>query len=135
MLRRTFVAVVTACLLALPLRVATGQPAKVPRIGYVSPAASFDATPALRAFFDELRNNGYIEGRDLIIEFRSTQGRQERFAALSAELSQLPVDVLLVGVCGEPLDARVAQRGRFRLSWGRAMMISLNWNRSGNSHK
>ncbi|HEX6793589.1 MAG TPA: ABC transporter substrate-binding protein [Casimicrobiaceae bacterium] len=105
MLRRTFVAVVAISLLTLPASVATGQPAKLPRIGYVSPAASFAATPALRAFLDQLRYNGYVEGRDFVIEFRSTGGRQERFADLSAELSRLPVDVLLVGVCGEPLDA------------------------------
>src|SRR6266581_5159918 len=103
--RRAFVGVVAAGLLALPLRVATAQSAKLPRIGHVSPTAFFGAIRPHRAFLDGLRDQGYVEGRDFAVEFRSTEGRAERFADLTAELVQLPVDVLLVSVCGEPLNA------------------------------
>jgi putative ABC transport system substrate-binding protein len=103
--RRAFVALVAACLFALPMRVATGQPAKLPRIGWVTPAATFGAAPSQRAFLEGLRDQGYVEGSDFVIEFRSTEGRSERFADLTAELVRLPVDVFVVGVCGEPLNA------------------------------
>jgi ABC-type uncharacterized transport system substrate-binding protein len=103
--RRACALVVAACLVALPMRAATSQPAKLPRIGWVTPAASFGSAPSQRAFLDGLRDHGYVEGRDFVIEFRSTGGRAGRFADLTAELVELPVDVFVVGVCGEPLDA------------------------------
>ena len=52
-----------------------------------------------------MHEHGYEEGRDYVFEYRATAGNPERFADLTAELARLPVDVLLVGVCGAPLDA------------------------------
>jgi len=52
-----------------------------------------------------MSEHGYLEGRDYVVEYRSTQGDAERFGPLTAELVRIPVDVLLVSVCGEPLNA------------------------------
>ena len=111
--RRAFVAVVTACLLAvllaLSMRVATGQSAQshVPRVGFVGvrPEAEGLLTPTVRNFVIGMQEHGYSEGRDYVFEYRATLGQSERFGDLTAELVRLPVDVLLVGVCGEPLNA------------------------------
>jgi len=61
--------------------------------------------PVEQEFLDGLHDHGYVEGRNVVIEVRSAGGRPERFAELATELVRLPVDVLLVGVCGAPLDA------------------------------
>ena len=61
--------------------------------------------PVEQEFLDGLHDHGYIEGRNVVIEVRSAGGRPERFAEIATELVRLPVDVLLVGVCGAPLDA------------------------------
>ena len=90
-----------------PLAALAQQAKKVPRVGTVvsvSPASWF-TFPTSRAFLDGMRDLGYVEGRDFVIEIRSTEGRAERFPQLSAELAQLPVDLILVGVCGAQLNA------------------------------
>jgi putative tryptophan/tyrosine transport system substrate-binding protein len=65
------------------------QPKKVPRIGYMS-----ESNPA--AFRQGLKDLGYIEGKNILIEYRSAQGRINRISSLVAELVQLKVDVLVV---------------------------------------
>ena len=67
----------------------TQQPKKVPRIGYMS-----ESNPA--AFRQGLKDLGYIEGKNILIEYRSAQGRINRISSLVAELVQLKVDVLVV---------------------------------------
>ena len=103
---RTFICGLVGWLIAGPLT-ATAQPAEhVPRIGYVTAAAhTFGMFPVEQEFLDGLHDHGYVEGRNVVIEVRSAGGRPERFAELATELVRLPVDVLLVGVCGAPLDA------------------------------
>jgi putative ABC transport system substrate-binding protein len=68
------------------------QPAKVPRIGFLTGGGnpfSFDA------FRQGLRGLGYIEGKNILLEYRSAEGNQERIPGLVAELVQLKVDVLV----------------------------------------
>jgi putative tryptophan/tyrosine transport system substrate-binding protein len=90
-----------------PLAVGAQQSKKVPRIGMVTSvtSAGWFTFPSNQAFLDGMRDLGYIEGRDFVMEIRSTEGRTERFPQLSAELAQLPVDVILAGVCGAQLNA------------------------------
>lgn len=88
----------------LPFAATSQQAAKMPRIGAVF-ALPTPAAPPVRAFVDGMREHGFVEGRDYAIEFRSTGGYPERLPLLNAELAQLPVDVMLVGVCGAPLNA------------------------------
>ena len=85
------------------------EPAKVARIGYLVP--SLDGPPRLReAFRQGLRDLGYVEGRNLVIEARSSEGKHERYAALATELAALKVDVIVVIGTPPALAARQATR-------------------------
>jgi len=93
--------------LAAPL-VTDAQPAgKVSRIGWLS--AGFprpDRDPPVDAFRQGLRELGYVEGQNLVIEYRGAEGRDERLPDLAAELVRLHVDVL---VAVGPIATRAAQ--------------------------
>jgi putative ABC transport system substrate-binding protein len=81
--RRAFVAA-TLALLAAPLGAGAQQAAKVPRIGYLSNLAG---NPHLtEAFLQGLRDLGYVEGRNVVIEYRDAKGKPDRFPALAALL-------------------------------------------------
>jgi ABC-type uncharacterized transport system substrate-binding protein len=83
--------------LAMCGAVATAQqPAKIPRIGYVSGTGD-PKTPGLQVetFRQGLRDLGYVEGKNIVIEYRYTEGNQDRAPRLVAELIQLNVDVLV----------------------------------------
>jgi len=71
------------------------QPKKVPRIGYLGTGSRSSAV--VEAFQQELRDLGYIEGQNITIEYRSTEGMAERLPNLAAELVQLKVDIIVVG--------------------------------------
>jgi ABC-type uncharacterized transport system substrate-binding protein len=66
----------------------------VPRIGILTPASEA-STPLWEAFRQGLRALGYMEGKDLILEYRFAAGQPERFATLAAELVRLKVDLLV----------------------------------------
>ena len=85
----TLVAALALTLVA-PVRAQTG--AKVYRIGWLSAAAH----PMLEPFREGLRDLGYVEGRNLVIEQRYAHGKTDRLAPLADELIGLPVDVLMV---------------------------------------
>jgi putative ABC transport system substrate-binding protein len=70
---------------------------KVYRVGFMSPLAAYPESSSLRAFRQGLRELGYVEGTNIIIEKRFAEGRPERFPELIAELLSLNVDVLAVG--------------------------------------
>src|SRR5512144_356177 len=74
---------------------ADAQPAaKVARIGHLSP--NLAASPHLRdAFLQGLRDLGYVEGRNVVIEYRDAEGKVEQLPTLAAELVALKVDVIL----------------------------------------
>jgi putative ABC transport system substrate-binding protein len=91
--RRTFLAGTGAVLLAAPLA-AEGQPAgNAARIGYLT--GSNRPGPSREAFLQGLRDLGYVEGRNVVIEYRSAEGKLERIPALAAELVALKVDVIV----------------------------------------
>jgi putative ABC transport system substrate-binding protein len=94
--RRTFLATMTGGLLAAPLAAEAQQAAKVARIAYLSP--NLASSPHLRdAFLEGLRGLGYVEGRNVVIEYRDAEGNLERVPALAAELVALKVDAIFVG--------------------------------------
>ena len=73
------------------------QANKVPRIGYLSaPPLSVSATRN-EAFRQGLRELGYVEGKNIVIEWRSAEGKSERLPALVAELVRLQVDIIVTG--------------------------------------
>jgi putative ABC transport system substrate-binding protein len=81
---------------AAPLAAEAQQAAKVARIGYLT--SSLGVNPHLpEAFRQGLRDLGYVEGRNVVIEYRDAEGKVERLPALAAELVALKVDVIFVG--------------------------------------
>jgi putative ABC transport system substrate-binding protein len=87
----------TLSLLAALLAANAQSVAKTPRIGILNPA--FDPHPPLEAFRQGLHDLGYVEGHNIVLEYRFADGRFERLPELAAELVHLKVDVILaVGV-------------------------------------
>ena len=96
--RRAFLGVVTGGLLAAPLAAEAQTPGKTYRIGRLSLSAS-DARPGHEtsdAVVEGLRELGYVEGRDFLLERRDANGIADRLPKLAEELVRIPVDVLLV---------------------------------------
>jgi putative ABC transport system substrate-binding protein len=95
--RRRFLGTLAGGLLAAPLA-AEAQPAgKVTRIGVLEPTSMASNVANLDAFRQGLRELGYVEGQNFVVEYRSADGRSERFPDLAAELVRLKVDVILTG--------------------------------------
>ena len=70
------------------------QPAKVPRIGYLSAIPLSSNSANIEAFRQGLRELGYVEGKNIVIEWRSAEGKLDRLPELAAELVGLRVDVI-----------------------------------------
>src|SRR3984893_15486431 len=107
--RRTFMALVSGGFLAAPLSVEAQPSTGVYRIGFVSPISP---GPTIDAFRQGLREVGYVEGKNVIVETRFAEGRSERLPVLIAELIRLKVDVLVVGSRGGWLAAEKAAPAR-----------------------
>jgi putative tryptophan/tyrosine transport system substrate-binding protein len=103
--RRSFVKAGVA-LFATPLAAQAQQPSRLFRIGAVSAGAP-QSSPHWIAFSQRLREIGYIEGRNIAIEFRSAEGKPERFPELMADLARSNVDVILP--VGPEASLRAAQ--------------------------
>jgi len=71
------------------------QPLKIPQIGFLSTAALSSITPRLDAFRQGLRELGYIEGKNISIEYRSGEGKVDRLADLAAELVRFNVACII----------------------------------------
>jgi putative ABC transport system substrate-binding protein len=101
--RRTLLGGILSAL-ATPLAAEAQLPAtKVYRIAYLAPGSPLStltgpepSDPGFRAFVQDLRKLGYIEGKNLVIERRSAEGRYDRLPDLAAELVRLKVDVIVV---------------------------------------
>jgi ABC-type uncharacterized transport system substrate-binding protein len=85
----------TLSLLGMPLAAVAQPPTHVYRIGYLL-GGTREQEPYLEAFLEAMGTLGYVEGQNLVMEYRAAEGQYERFPALAAELVRLPVDVLLV---------------------------------------
>jgi putative tryptophan/tyrosine transport system substrate-binding protein len=79
---------------AWPLAARGQQPAKLPRVGILSPAAS-ETAATMTAFREEIRDLGYIEGQTIALDFRLSKGIMEALPALAAELVRIPVNVIV----------------------------------------
>jgi len=105
--RRTFLGV-TLGLLAAPLAAAGQQAGKVHHIGFLGNSTQTLEANLVRPFRDGFRDLGYVEGRDLVIEYRWAEGQYERFPALIAELIALKVDVIVTAGTPAALAVRRA---------------------------
>jgi ABC-type uncharacterized transport system substrate-binding protein len=91
--------------LTLPLPGEAQPVGKIPRVGIINLAAD---EPAYAAFRERLRELGWIEGRNVVLESRFVHGNADRYAAFAAELVRLNVDVIVT--TGGELGAHAAQR-------------------------
>src|SRR5262245_5820903 len=87
---------VAAVLLALGVIAEAQQPTKVPRIGYLSSVDPATDSPRSEGIGLALRELGYIEGQNIVVEYRYSEGKRERFRDLAAELVRLKIDVIVV---------------------------------------
>jgi putative ABC transport system substrate-binding protein len=71
------------------------QPAKIPRIGYLQVTPSSSVEARTDAFRQGLRELGYVEGRNIVIEWRFAEGKADRLPSLAAELVRLKVEVIV----------------------------------------
>jgi len=92
--RRLICAISLAMLLA-PLGAAAQQPGKVPRIGYFSAGSPSSAPHLLEAFRKGLRELGWVEGQNIVVDYRFAEGRFDRLPDLAAELVRLKVDIIV----------------------------------------
>jgi putative ABC transport system substrate-binding protein len=104
--RRAFLGTLTAGLLAAPLAAEAQDAAKIARIGFLVQGSG----PVDQDFLQGLRDLGYVEGRTLVIEYRSAEGKPERLPPLAAELVALKVDVIVAPSTVAALAARQATR-------------------------
>jgi putative ABC transport system substrate-binding protein len=93
--RRTFIGGVAGGFLAAPIAARGQQAGKVYRIGMLEAIPAAQNAANLEALRKGLRALGYVEGRNLIIEYRSADGRAERFPDLASELVRLKVDLIV----------------------------------------
>jgi putative ABC transport system substrate-binding protein len=99
-------AIAVISLLLATTFIAHAQPrGKMYRIGYIHTATPEEQMPLTKAFDEALRELGYAEGRNVVIERRFAMGKQERLPDLAAELVRLDVDVIVTG--GNPVIAAV----------------------------
>jgi putative ABC transport system substrate-binding protein len=101
------IAVVTFILASFHLAEAQ-QPKKVPRIGFLSAATRTGYQYLTDAFLQGLREVGYVEGQNIVIEYRWADGNFERLPELATELVRLKVDVIVAAVTQASLAAKNA---------------------------
>ena len=98
----------SAVLLALPINAHAQQTKKIPRIGVLVPTSSSFYAARIKAFQQGLHEHGYIEGKNLVIEYRYAEGKVDRFPELATELVGLKVDVIVTASEGTVRAAKKA---------------------------
>src|SRR5215831_13370531 len=93
---------------AWPLAARAQQPAKLPTIGFMGQTTRSAAGEWTAAFVQRLRELGWIDGRNLAIEYRWGEGRNERFVEIAAEFVRLQVDVIVTSGTSQVLAAKQA---------------------------
>ena len=96
--RREFVILIGgSAVAAWPVKARAQQPAKLPTVGFLGPAAASAWGPWTAAFVQRLHELGWIEGRTVAIQYRWAEGRTDRFAEIAAEFVRIKVDVIVTG--------------------------------------
>src|SRR5450631_4298779 len=95
MRRREFITLLGGVAAAWPLAARAQQPAKIHRIGILETVSSSSNVKNIDALRRGLRELGYVENQNYILEYRSADGHGERFPALAAELVRLHVDLIV----------------------------------------
>ena len=98
MTRREFIALLGGAAAAWPLAARAQQASKVWRIGFLSAVSRESSFRSYAALQQGMRELGYVEGKDFVIEWRSVEGKYERFPEIVGELVRLKLDVIVTGV-------------------------------------
>ena len=106
--------ILTLSLTLAPLAAEAQQTGKVYRIGVLETTSPALNTANLDAFRQGLRELGYVEGQNFVIEYRSADGRPERFPGLATELVRLKVDLIVTRGTPAVLAAEKAPSRRAR---------------------
>jgi putative ABC transport system substrate-binding protein len=93
--RRRFINRVALGFIAVPLAAQAQQAGKVHRIGYLTSGTSTDAPQRIDVFRQALRELGWVEGKNIVIEYRIAEGRLDRLPDLATELVRLKVDIIV----------------------------------------
>ena len=109
MRRRDFIKVICVSATAWPIAARAQHPAKVLRVGILSPAAS-ETADTLTAFREGIRDLGYIEGKTIALDFRLSKGIMDALPVLAAELVRIPVNVIVTDTTTATLAAFGATR-------------------------
>ena len=97
MSRKIFIWLLAIILLIPVPPIEAQQPATVPRIGYLTASPLSAMANRIDEFRQGLRELGYVEGKNIVIEWRSADGKVDRIPALSAELVQFKVEIIVTG--------------------------------------
>jgi putative ABC transport system substrate-binding protein len=106
--RRKLLVALGAGTLAAPLTSFAQQKGKVWRIGFLGPTSASGIAPRVEALRAGLRDLGYVEGKNIVIEFRWAEEKYERLPELAAELVRLKVDVIVTYTTPGILSAKSA---------------------------
>jgi putative tryptophan/tyrosine transport system substrate-binding protein len=112
MSKKVFGLALSIWLLALSFPGEAQQPTKVSRIGFLIAGSPSDIPERTEAFRQGLRERGYVEGKNIVFEYRYAEGKLDRLPALAAELVRLKVDVIL---SGGPQSTRAAKDATFTI--------------------
>jgi putative ABC transport system substrate-binding protein len=103
--RKIVICLLTTALLSTAPSVEAQQPAKVPRIGMAVAGSLSSHKNRVDAFRQGLRELGYVESQNILIEYRYAEGKADRFFDFATELVRLKVDVIVVGAGTRPASA------------------------------
>jgi putative ABC transport system substrate-binding protein len=109
MRKKIFVSLLPTLVLTFVCLARAQQPAKVPRIGFLT-TGTLGRYPSAEAFRQGLRELGYVEGKNLLIEFRHADGGSQPLSELAEELVRLKVDVIVTTATEPSLSAQRATR-------------------------
>ena len=107
MRRREFITLLGG-VTAWPLAAPAQQAGKIYRIGFLANDPTIPSQPAWQAFLDGLRESGFVEGKNIVVERRFAEARLDRYANLVAELIRLQVDVIVTSAQEATLAAKRA---------------------------
>src|SRR5262245_29913574 len=108
---KSFVAfALSTMLFALSFCASAQQAKNIPRVGFLNASTFSSVADRVNAFRQGLRELGYVEGKDIVVEFRHAEGRQDRLNELAGELVRLKVEVIVAGGSASAKAAKSATK-------------------------
>jgi putative tryptophan/tyrosine transport system substrate-binding protein len=126
MKRREFLTLAGGAVTAWPLAVAAQQADKLPSIGFLG-ADSTAFAPWTAAFVARLAELRWIEGKTIVIEYRWSQGRPERYAEIAAEFVRMKVDAIVTVGTAVPTVKQATEIIPLSLRWGSIRLPTASW--------